>query len=134
MVLIDSNKRRLHKAIKAIETYLNGIDLHLKDNWQVWKLNSRPIDFVGYRFYKEKTLLRKRIFFRLCRRTRKVKKTGYITPHQAMSMLSLLGWLSHIDACNFYKRNIYPYAPKNKLKKIVSNHSKKLNTTQIYRQ
>lgn len=132
MVLIDSNKRRLHKAIKAIEMYLNGIDLHLKDNWQVWKLNSRPIDFVGYRFYKEKTLLRKRIFFRLCRRTRKIKKTGYITPHQAMSMLSLLGWLSHIDACNFYKRNIYPYAPKSKLTKIVSNHSKKLNKEAQY--
>ncbi len=126
MVLIDSNKRKLHKAIRAIEEYLNGIGLHLKGNWQVWKINSRPIDFVGYRFYKNKTLLRKRIFFRLCRRTRKVRKTGFITPHQAMSLLSLLGWLSHINACGFYKKHIYPYAPKNKLKRIVSNHSKKL--------
>ncbi len=125
MVLIDSNKRKLHKAIKAIEEFISKMGLHLKNNWQVWKINSRPIDFVGYRFYRNKTLLRKRIFFRLCRRTRKVKKANYITPHQAMSLLSLLGWLSHINACNFYKKNIYPYAPKNKLKRIVSNHSKK---------
>lgn len=41
-----------------------------------------------------------------------------------MSLLSLIGWLSHINGRNFYKKNIYPYAPKNKLKKIVSNYSK----------
>lgn len=131
MVLVDSNKRKLHKAIKAIAAYLGTIGLSLKGNWQVWKLNSRPIDFVGFRFYKNKTVLRKKIFFRLCRRTRKIKKTGYITTHQAMSMLSLVGWLSHINGCGFYKRNIYPYAPKSKLKKIVSNHSKKLNSEVI---
>lgn len=124
MVLIDSNKRKLHKAVAAIDNYLHGIGLKIKDNWQVWKLNSRPIDFVGYRFYKNKTILRKRIFFRLCRRVRKVSKTGYTTPRQAMSLLSLIGWLSHINGRNFYKKNIYPYAPKNKLKKIVSNYSK----------
>ena len=127
MVLIDGNKRKLHRAVEAINEYLTTIGLSLKDNWQVWKLHSRPIDFVGYRFYKNKTILRKRIFFRLCRRVRKVKKTGYITPHQAMSILSLVGWLSHINACKWYKKNIYPYAPKNKLKRIVSNYSKKIN-------
>lgn len=131
MVLIDSNKRKLHKAVKAIGEYLQGIGLSLKGNWQVWKLNSRPIDFVGYRFYKNKTLLRKRIFFRLCRRTRKIKKTGYTTVRQAMSMLSLIGWLSHINGCGFYKKNIYPHAPKNKLKRIVSNYDKKQNSEVI---
>lgn len=128
MVLIDSNKRKLHRAIRAIEEYLGTIGLKLKGNWQVWRLHSRPIDFVGYRFYKHKTILRKKIFYRLCRRTRKVRKSGYITPHQAMSLLSLLGWLSHINGCGFYKRNIYPYAPKNKLKRIVSNYSKKIKS------
>ena len=127
MVLIDSNKRKLHKAVKAINEYLHTIGLSLKSTWQVWKLHSRPIDFVGYRFYKHRTVLRKKIFFRLCRRIRKVKRTGRISPHQAMSILSLLGWLSHIKARGWYKKKIYPYAPKNKLKRIVSNHSKKLN-------
>lgn len=127
MVLVDSNKRKLHKAVKAINEYLHTIGLSLKNTWQVWKLHSRPIDFVGYRFYKHRTVLRKKIFFRLCRRIRKVKRTGRISPHQAMSILSLLGWLSHINAREWYKKKIYPYAPKNKLKRIVSNHSKKLN-------
>ena len=128
MVLLDTNKRRLRKAIVEIEKYLQGIGLKLKPNYQVWKVHSRPIDFVGFRFYKEKTLLRKKIFFRLCRRVRSVKKANYITVHQAQGILSLLGWLTHIDGCKFYKENIYDYAPKWKLKQIVSNHAKKQNS------
>jgi hypothetical protein len=125
MVLIDTNKRKLRKAIAEIEKYLNDIGLKLKPNYQVWKVHSRPIDFVGFRFYKDKTLLRKKIFFRLCRRVRKIEKTGYITVNQARGLLSLLGWLTHINGCGFYKEHIYGIAPRNKLKKIVSNHGKK---------
>ena len=125
MVLLDTNKRKLRKAIVRMEQYLNGIGLHLKENSQVWKVNSRPIDFVGFRFYKEKVTLRKKIFFRLCRRVRNIKKAGYITVSQARGLLSLLGWLTHINGWRFYREKIYPYAPKWKLKKIVSNFAKK---------
>lgn len=127
MVLLDTNKRKLRKAIEEMNKYLGNIGLKLKANYQVWKVHSRPIDFVGFRFYKNKTLLRKKIFFRLCRRVRKVRKTGYITVHQAQGILSLLGWLSHINGWKFYKERIYPYVPKWKLKQIVSNHAKKIN-------
>lgn len=126
MVLLDTNKRKLRKAIALMGEYLNSIGLCLKDNSQIWKVHSRPIDFVGFRFYKEKVLLRKKIFFRLCRRVRRVRKAGYITLQQARGLLSLLGWLTHINGWKFYKEKIYKYAPKWKLKQIVSNYAKKL--------
>jgi hypothetical protein len=126
MVLLDTNKRKLHKAIIAMNEFLHTIGLKLKGNYQVWKVNSRPIDFVGFRFYQNKTLLRKKIFFRLCRRVRKVKKTEYITVHQAQGLMSLLGWLSNINGWRFYREHIYKYVTKSKLKNIVSKYSKKL--------
>jgi len=127
MVLLDTNKRKMRKAIAKMEEFLEKLGLHLKENYQVWKVDSRPIDFVGFRFYKNKTHLRKKIFFRLCRRVRKVKKTGYITVSQARGLLSLLGWLTHINGLKFYKEQIYKYAPKWKLKRIVSDYAKKQN-------
>ena len=134
MVLIDSNKRKLHKAVIAINQYLNEIGLKLKRNWQVWKIDSRPIDFVGFQFFRNKIKLRRRIYFRLCRRVRNVrKKNNNISLKQAMGILSLVGWLAQIsNGYNFYKLKIYPYAPKKKMKKIVSNYSKKRNGGKLY--
>ena len=127
MVLFGTNKRKLRRAVEAMNEYLKtNLGLKLKDNYQIWKIHSRPIDFVGFRFYKNKTLLRKKIYFRLCRRLRNVKKANYITVTQAQGLLSLTGWLTHINGLKFYKERIYPIAPKWKLKSIVSKHSKKL--------
>ena len=121
MVLLDTNKRKLRKAIISMEKYLAKLDLKLKDNKQLWEIDSRPIDFVGFRFYRNKTLLRKKIFFRLLRRVRNVKKSGYITLKQAQGIMSLIGWIKHINGINIYKNFIYKYAPKWKLSKIIGS-------------
>lgn len=130
MVLLDTNKRKLHRAVDSINQYLHGIGLKLKGNWQVWKVDSRPIDFVGFRFYRNRTMLRKKIYFKLLRRIRNIKKSGYITPKQAMGLLSLIGWLTQIsNGYNFYKLKIYKTSPRAKLTKIVSNYSKRRKTS-----
>lgn len=127
MVLLDTNKRKLHRAVDSINEYLHNIGLKLKDNWQVWKVDSRPIDFVGFQFYRNRVMLRRKIYFKLCRRVRKIQKSGYITPKQAMGLLSLIGWLTHItNGYNFYRLKIYNIAPRKKLTKIVSAYSKKV--------
>ncbi|MCM1218227.1 MAG: reverse transcriptase/maturase family protein [Lachnospiraceae bacterium] len=127
MLLSGTNKRKLRRNVAAMDEYLKtNLGVELKGNYQIWKIHSRPIDFVGFRFYRHKTLLRKKIYYRLCRRLRNVKKAGYITVKQAQGLLSLTGWLTHINGLKFYKERIYPIAPKWKLKRIVSNHSKKL--------
>ena len=128
MLLFGTNKRKLRRQVQAIDEYLRTtLGVSLKGNHQVWKIHSRPISFVGFLFYKNRTLLRKKIYFRICRRLRKVKKTGYITVKQAQGLLSLIGWLTHINGCKFYKEKVYPIAPKWRLKSIVSNYAKKLN-------
>jgi len=79
LVLLGSNKRKLHKARIKIEGFLSEIELTLKDNWQLSKVSSRPIDFLGFKFYQNKTILRKRNALRIRRRINKISKKPYLS-------------------------------------------------------
>ena len=51
IVLFGPNKKKLHRARKAIAEYLQKrLRLQMKGNWQVFPLKLRPMDYVGYRF------------------------------------------------------------------------------------
>ena len=123
MVLIDSNKRKLRRAVAAINEYLHGIGLKLKDNWQVWRLNSRPIDFVGYRFYKGFTLLRKHVFYSLTRVVRKIKRFG-VRLRQCVRFISYMSRAKVTNFKKYYIERIKPIISKGKAQKIVSYHAR----------
>lgn len=128
MVLLDTNKRKLHRAKDQIAAYLaeNGYQVTIKDNWQLWKIHTRPLDFLGYRFYKHKTVLRKRIFYAMSHKVRLVKKRGYCTVKCARALISSLGWLKHIPGGkHYYLNNIKPVISKRELTKIISTYDKK---------
>ena len=129
MVLMDTNKRKLHKARVQIASYLedNGYKVTIKDNWQLWRIHSRPLDFLGFKFYKDKTILRKRIFIAMNRRIRRVKKKGYCTVRTARGIASSLGWLKHIPSGKgYYTRLLKPIISKKEISKIISIYDKKL--------
>lgn len=130
MVMFDTNKRKLHKAKCALDKFLldNNYGITIKENWQIWKIHSRPLDFLGYKFYKNKTLLRKTLFLSIMRSVNKIKKKGYCTIKRARSLSSLLGWLNHIPAGrDCYVNLIKPIISKKRLAAIVSIVDKKIN-------
>lgn len=60
MVLLHESKDVLHEIRADLEVWLReNFLLDLKSNWQVFPVADRGIDFVGYRMFPEKTLLRK---------------------------------------------------------------------------
>ena len=46
MLLFHRNKKELRKAKNEIELYLQKENLKLKENWQLFKTESRPVDFL----------------------------------------------------------------------------------------
>lgn len=124
MVLFGANKKKLHAAIRMVSTYLSGIDLSLKKNWQVFPLEARPLDFMGFRFYRDKTTLRKSLLLRITRAARKTGKTKRPGPDQAASMLSYMGWVRRSQSYGVYKSRIAPVVSIAGMKKIVSEASK----------
>ena len=124
LVLLDSNKRKLHKVRKSVEAYLNSIDLELKGNWQVFKPSDRGIDFLGLRFFHNRTILRKRTALRIKRRMNKIYKKGYLNEKDASAIVSYWGWIKRSDSFNFYHKNIKPIVSIKTAKKVVSVNAK----------
>lgn len=103
MVLMGPNKKQLHRARKAIEAFLwERLGLRLKENWQVFPVNVRGIDFVGLRFFRKHTIMRRRNFLRYTRQCRRIQRRidqhKPIPFHAAAGLLSRAGQLKHCDS------------------------------------
>lgn len=124
LVMLGSNKRALHKARIAIEGYLNNIRLSLKPNWQVFLVNARAIDFLGFRFYRNKTTLRKRNALRIRRRFAKIAKKPKLTYQDACAVVSYWGWITRSDSFGFYHRYVKPKVSLAAARERISRHAK----------
>lgn len=51
IVIFGDNKRKLHKTHLQIEEFLKTLNLGIKDNWQVFRFDKRPLDFMGFKFF-----------------------------------------------------------------------------------
>lgn len=67
IVILSDDKNFLHKVLIYIKLYVNTIGLKVKDNYQIYPVDSRGINFVGYVFYHTHTLIRKSIKYKIIR-------------------------------------------------------------------
>lgn len=98
IVILDSDKKQLRDYLNKIREYLNvNLKLKIKDNWQIFPVESRGLDFVGYVFYHEYVLLRKDIKKRLiCR----IKYKGI--NRRLKSLASYWGWCKYGNCHNLW--------------------------------
>ena len=60
IIILHSDKTYLHQLHLDGEQYLKQeVKLDIKDNWQIYLVDVRGIDFVGYKFYHDHIALRK---------------------------------------------------------------------------
>lgn len=135
-VLLSPNKKELHKALAAISEYLKKLDLRLKPNYQVFKLayidkdgkeRGRPIDFMGYKFYRDRTVLRRGIMLRAVRKALKISKKTNLNWYECTQLLCYLGWFKYTDTYKVYERFIKPNVNIGECKKVVSLRQKRIN-------
>lgn len=133
IVLLDSNKRKLHTFLLKIKNYLEIIDnVKLKNNYQVFRTNKRPLDFLGYKYYpigtknktKVITTIRGSIFLRIERRFRNIIKSGYLTLKRASCIISYYGWYIHTNFTNFYNKYVRNNFNFKKLKEIIKYYGR----------
>lgn len=96
IIILANDKADLNTLLFEIKAYLFGLKLEVKDNWQIFPIEKRGIDFLGYRFYHTHTLLRKSIKKNFAS---KVKKGA-----NKQTIASYLGWAKHANTAHLIKR------------------------------
>ena len=129
MVLFSNNKKELRKCKYAIDEFLAREHLRIKENWQLFKTDSRPIDFLGYRFYRGYTTLRRSNFLRIKRRIKKISKKEELNFKDACAIMSYNGWIIHSDSYNYTQKYLKPYVDFKKVKEVIKNENRKHNKT-----
>ena len=125
IVVVGPNKRKLHKLRKGLENFLGRIHLRIKANWQVFRLQTRPIDFLGFKFYKDGHLeIRKTILKRIKRKVAKVGGMAKITFRNATGMVSYMGYVKATDSQFFWANYIARKIKIKRLRRIISHEGK----------
>lgn len=134
IVILGSNKKELHKIFKQMQKYLKSMQLEVKSNWQVFKFDyidkygvrrGRFIDFMGFRFYRDKTIIRKSTFLRACRLAVRLSKKLKISWYDGCRILSYMGWFTPTDTYYAYKKYIEPRINTKACRKVISKHFRK---------
>lgn len=119
----------LHKLKRELDEFM-AVNLKqvLKHNWQVFPTKVRGVDFVGYRFFGEYTLLRKSTCKTFKRRMLSIssKRENNVSPTYSewCSFNSYVGWLQHCDSFRLYQKYVEPnveYMHNYYLKEVKGN-------------
>jgi RNA-directed DNA polymerase len=99
LVILSNDKQYLHGLLSDIRIYLkDNLKLDVKANYQIFPIEKRGLDFLGYRFYHTHILLRKRIkenFIKMIKYRPNIK-----------SISSYKGWLFHANCINLTNKYI----------------------------
>lgn len=105
IVILGKNKMYLHGLLIAINDYLkNRLKLQIKENYQVFPVDDRGIDFVGYVFRHKYILMRKSIKKNLCRNAAKLNKKHIGEKEYKQKIAPWIGWAKHCNSRNLLKK------------------------------
>lgn len=97
LVILADSKPYLHQLLSDIRIYLqDNLKLELKQNYQIFPVDARGIDFVGYVFRHTHIRLRKTIKKNFARMIAKNKNQ--------QSIASYNGWISHCNGKHLKKK------------------------------
>lgn len=100
LVILSDNKPYLHELLFEIREFLqSNLKLTVKRNYQVFPVDDRGIDFVGYVFRHTHTRLRKSIKQNFARMIKRNKN--------AQSIASYRGWAIHCNSKNLLNKLLH---------------------------
>lgn len=136
MIMFGCNKKNLHKCLESIKEFLKTLDLELKGNHQVFRFDyidkngkrrGRCLDFIGFKFYRDRTILRKPIMYKATRKATKLKKKKILTWYDGCQVISYLGYFKHSNTYKIKEKYISSKISVKACKELISRHQKAIN-------
>lgn len=87
--------------------------------------HGRPLDYMGFKFFRNRTTLRKSILLSATRKAKQIKRSARICWKQAAAMLSYMGWIDHTSTYGVFTARIAPFVSIRRLKRVVSKHARR---------
>ena len=97
IVMLSNRKDHLHKLLDFTKDYFSKLKLDIKSNFQIFPVESRGIDFVGYVFRHDYTLMRKSIKKRFAKA---IKKRPCNLTDLPKIHSGYWGWAKHCNSRN----------------------------------
>lgn len=133
ILILGTNAKDIHNAMKMITEKAHEMGLKIKDSWMVFttikkrKDDGHFIDIMGVRIYRHHVTIRKRVFLRVRRSYKKalalIKQRKRIPIWLARKCTSYKGILDHTNSQNIERRYQTDKTIK-KCKGVISNESK----------
>ncbi len=112
IIVLGYSKQWLHKIRKIMAAQLEEFGLTMKGNWQVFPIDDRGIDFVGYRIYRDRILLRKSTKIRMKRACAAIQAEvdagGVVDRHGQGTVWSYHGILKWCDSRELARITVNP--------------------------
>ena len=104
-IFIGSRKADIKSAVRKVINFLeNRLHLEVKP-WKICKIDTEPIDMVGYVFWRDHVSIRAVIFIRARRSFLRAQRTSIITYRMAARCLAYFGYFKWSNSRNFMKKN-----------------------------
>lgn len=152
MLLFGSNKKKLQKAVNDIIRYTSDeLGLTINPDYQLARFSYKDkprtleeqfdyrkrkdlgsyIDFMGFKFFRTRTTLRKSLMLKISRKAKIIHKKRKISLHNAMSIISYMGWIYCTDTDAMYRKHISPYVNIDECRLICSRNSKMFSELKV---
>lgn len=97
-------KQEAHYWLNFITAYFSKfLGLTVKENWQIAQIERQPLQFCGFVFHSDHTLVRKNIKQAAKKKARKLDKLGVSDEEWKQQMASYYGWFKHSNGANLWK-------------------------------
>jgi len=116
MLFMGRDKEYLRDLLGRVQSFLSErLNLKVKENWQIFPVSKRGVDFVGYRVFPGFSLLRKSICKkfknRVCSIRQRIDSGESMTQNDWLSVQSYGGWLGHCDSHRLTEKYVKPLEP-----------------------